>query len=463
LIDQDTVPVADAVRAALDVAVAKAPPRIVVAVSGGRDSMALMHALARWHPAAVAAVATFDHGSGPDATDAAALVAAEARRLGLTVIRERARGVLPTEDAWRTARWAFLKRVARAYRAVVATAHTRDDQLETIVLRLLRGTGARGLAALAAPSTVVRPWLPLARAEVAEWGAAERVPFVDDPTNHTRRYFRSRVRLDLLPALEAVHPGFGEAMLAIGERAAEWRRGVEVLVDALPVTPAAAGAPAGSVRVPVEAMERTDDAGRAVLWPALLARVGVPVNRRGTAALVRFTNASHAGHRLELAGGASVIRVRETGRECFEVRAPHTAAGITGLALPRHSDAPFPARFLGWRFKSVSVNGNITGAAIGDGAPADDLWLIPVESGTRYDVRTFSDGDRIRTRGAPSGRRVARYLSEARIPPTDRREWPVVLRGNEIVWVPGVCRSSAVPPRSGRPAVTWYRCEREHG
>jgi tRNA(Ile)-lysidine synthase len=132
---------------------------VVLAVSGGRDSMALMYAVARWAPERLATVATFDHGTGGYATDAASLVVAQARRLGLTVVRERARTPASTEAEWRIARWDFLNRVARAYGARVATAHTRDDQVETIVMRLLRGAGTRGLAALSAPSPIVRPWL----------------------------------------------------------------------------------------------------------------------------------------------------------------------------------------------------------------------------------------------------------------------------------------------------------------
>src|SRR5688572_4731162 len=103
--------------------------------------MALLYATAKWAPERIAAVATFDHGTGVHATEATSLVAAEGRRLGLTVVRERARVTASTEAAWRDARWSFLHRVARAHRARVATAHTRDDQIETVFMRALRGSG----------------------------------------------------------------------------------------------------------------------------------------------------------------------------------------------------------------------------------------------------------------------------------------------------------------------------------
>ena len=470
MIAEDAIPVADALRAALDVAVAKSPGRLVLAVSGGRDSMSLMHATARWFPEAVAAVATFDHGSGAAATEAAALVAAEARRLGLTVIRERARAIAPTEDAWRTARWAFLKRVARGYKASVATAHTRDDQLETIVLRVLRGTGARGLAALAAPSNIVRPWLPLSRLEVASWAESERVPYVDDPTNFTRQYFRSRVRLDLLPALENVCPGFGEEMLGVGERAAALRREIDGLVDSLRAFAAPAGSYPGAHRVTVQALELFDSAGLSVIWPALLAKVGVALNQRGTAALVVFTNQSKTGARLELSGGASVVRLRADRGEVFELRAPSTHFPVVQLSAPAPElSLALPNRFASWRFKPlapVDVRREQASAEqrmAGDRENAQNPWVMPVPSNRTVEVRNWRHGDRIRTQGFPAGRRVARYLSEARIPSIDRRHWPVVIMGEEILWVPGVCRSLAAPNRPGWPDVTWYRCEREHG
>ncbi|MEP6766406.1 MAG: tRNA lysidine(34) synthetase TilS [Gemmatimonadaceae bacterium] len=465
MIALDAIPVADALRAALDVAVAKSPGRLVVAVSGGRDSMALMHAMARWFPASVAAVATFDHGSGAAATDAAALVAAEARRLGLTVIRERARSIAPTEDAWRNARWTFLKRVARGYHASVATAHTRDDQLETIVLRLLRGTGARGLAALAAPSNIVRPWLPLSRMEVASWARTENVPYVEDPTNFTRQYFRSRVRLDLLPALESVRPGFGESMLSIGDRAAALRREIDVLIDSLEPLSAPNGAYPGAQRVTVQALELFDQAGLAVIWPALLAKVGVALNRRGTAALVRFTHHSKAGSRLELSGGASVVRVRDEGGELFELRAPPTHLPTSIVRpTPQTTSLALPNRFESWRFKPLALSEVSAEQRMArETQEVQNPWVMPIPTNSTLDVRNWQHGDRICTPGFPAGRRVARYLSEARIPPVDRRQWPVVLMGEVILWVPGVCRSLAAPNWPGWPDVTWYRCEREHG
>ncbi|MEO7455264.1 MAG: tRNA lysidine(34) synthetase, partial [Gemmatimonadaceae bacterium] len=135
----------------------------LLAVSGGLDSMALLGAMASVARRRIAGVATFDHRTGEAATRAVALVEAEAHRLGLPVVVGRMPELYAVADgreaAWRKARHAFLHGTATELRARVATAHTEDDQVETVLMRILRGSGARGLAALYAESPAARPFL----------------------------------------------------------------------------------------------------------------------------------------------------------------------------------------------------------------------------------------------------------------------------------------------------------------
>ena len=151
---------------AVRVELARGTP-VVVAVSGGRDSMVLLEAVARVRPDSVAAVATFDHGTGPAATHAASLVRERAKTLGLPVRQDVSRQAATTEAGWRAQRMAFLEQVASELGARVITAHTLDDHLETVLMRALRGAGARGLAGLFAPSKVGRPFVGLARSTIA--------------------------------------------------------------------------------------------------------------------------------------------------------------------------------------------------------------------------------------------------------------------------------------------------------
>ncbi|MGH7710777.1 MAG: tRNA lysidine(34) synthetase TilS, partial [Gemmatimonadaceae bacterium] len=203
---------------------------IVLAVSGGLDSMVLLHIAARRRAIRQrCCVATFDHRSGPHATRAVRLVRATARSLGIPVVSGRAREAAASEAEWRDVRWRFLRSVAARRGATIVTAHSRDDQIETLVMRVLRGASARGLAALYADSPIARPLLGASRRSVEQYARVHSVAFAEDPTNADMRYLRNRVRHELLPAFRAVQPDFDRELLALARRAARVRRQTELV------------------------------------------------------------------------------------------------------------------------------------------------------------------------------------------------------------------------------------------
>jgi tRNA(Ile)-lysidine synthase len=294
------------VESAVAAALADRMGPLVLAISGGADSMALLHSAARVAPDRVAAVATFDHCTGPASRAAVALVRDRGRQCGFEVMVGASPTVERTEAAWRAARWGFLRRVAGECGAVVATGHTRDDQVETVVMRALRGAGARGLAGLDVDSDVVRPLLALSRATVREYGEREGLGWVEDPSNTSGVFLRNRVRRELLPALERVQPGFSTGMLGIGASAASWRREVEAfVVEHCPIRRTADG-----MSVAVADLAPYDASTVAVLWPVIAARAGVTLDRRGTSRLAAFTFKSKVGGTIQLSGGVEVVRSR---------------------------------------------------------------------------------------------------------------------------------------------------------
>lgn len=315
---------ASAVRPGLAVhaALAELPAgRWLLAVSGGRDSMVLLHAMARARGPEIAAVANFDHGTGTHARRAAALVEREAERLGLASVAGAAEPGLPfNEGAWRSARHAFLDAWAAELDATVVTAHTRDDQIETVVQRLLRDAGPRGLAGMRTPLRAAdrtdgsriaprrRPLLAVRRAEVAAYADSHRVEFLDDPSNDSLAFQRNRVRHEILPALERVVPGFGDWCWALGERAAHWRESMEQVVDALGVR----HADAATLVLPAAALGRCGAAEWRVLWPALAARVGVVMDRRGIERASAWAPRAKAGQSIPLSGDARIARTAAT-------------------------------------------------------------------------------------------------------------------------------------------------------
>ncbi len=221
----------------LDGARAVFPVRVIVAVSGGADSIALLDILARLDNRLSIVVAHFNHqlrGAASDADAALVQAAAAARdlpfRLGsLDVASAAAHAKQSIEVTARGGRYAFLARTALAENAVwIATAHHADDQAETVLLRLLRGTGTAGLRGIALFSAMpglpsLRLWRPLLlapRAEIAAYCAERALRFCDDASNHDTRVLRNRVRHELIPYLETYNPGIRKVLARMADNAA---------------------------------------------------------------------------------------------------------------------------------------------------------------------------------------------------------------------------------------------------
>lgn len=433
-VSADPVAVASVVRRAV---LGRLNAPTVLAVSGGPDSFALLAAAARWAPDRIAAVATFDHGTGTRARDAVERVVAWCAARDLPVQAARAAGTLArTEAAWRHARWRFLHDVASALHAPVATAHTRDDQVETVCMRVLRDAGPRGLAGLAAPGAVLRPFLALDRATVHAFAAAEGLPVVHDPANDDPAFLRSRVRHALLPALRRHDPGIETWLVALGARAAAWREDLARWCDARGTVTRLPG----GWHVPDAWFEHAPPAAVAHLWAEALARCGVVADRRGTERLVPFTTDGRLGGTVPLPGG---IRVRRDRDGWFVSRvARGDVHGTRATAVPDEA-ALVPPRLAWGQFWFQY------------GARASGPWSARLPRGATPVLRAWRPGDRI---AAPVGtRRVVRFFQEERIPATQRRAWPVITIGDVIVWVPGV--AVAAGPGTGDRG-DWWTCER---
>jgi tRNA(Ile)-lysidine synthase len=283
--------------------------RVLLAVSGGIDSMVLLHAAASLPKAKRPAllVASFDHGTGASARRAIELVRRSARELGLAFTTARMQGSAATEHEWRMARWGFLRGNATQFRAPIATAHTLDDQIETVFIRILRDAGPRGLAALFADSEVVRPFLQLRRADIAQYAEMHGVPYIDDPTNAARSHLRNRVRHDLLPAISKLHPGFPKQLLSIAKRSAEWRARMAEIADQIDVREGEEG----SLRIARADLRGYDAESLRALWPTIAARANVVMDRRGTHRLAEFTTKGVTGGSIQLSGGVEVRMFRD--------------------------------------------------------------------------------------------------------------------------------------------------------
>ncbi|MCA9176620.1 MAG: tRNA lysidine(34) synthetase TilS [Planctomycetales bacterium] len=213
----------------------------LVGVSGGADSVALMLALATLrppNPSGRLVVAHFDHGLRPDSASDEQFVRQLAESLGLPYDTARAgprAGGGAAEQAAREARYDFFTAAANAHGArYLALAHTRDDQAETIMHRILRGTGLRGLSGIPATrrltelTTIVRPLLDVSREQILEFLACREQPWREDSTNTSLDFTRNRIRHELLPMLrERYNPRIDAALIQLAEQAAAAQQTVE--------------------------------------------------------------------------------------------------------------------------------------------------------------------------------------------------------------------------------------------
>src|SRR5512137_1230775 len=226
---------------------------VLVALSGGPDSTALVAALAALRDAGeVGAVhALFvDHGLRTGIEPEAAAARDSCRRLGVPLRSVKVRvGPGNVQAAARRARYAALRReAARVGVTRIATGHTRSDQAETVLLRLLRGAGARGLSGIPPRrGVVVRPLIDRGRGEGLEWLARCSLDWRDDPTNASPRYARNRLRLEVWPRLLDFNPALEAALARTADLLRDDERALSNRARALVGT---------SARIPLEALGR---------------------------------------------------------------------------------------------------------------------------------------------------------------------------------------------------------------
>lgn len=384
---------------------------VLAMVSGGADSMFMLHALARLHDGGLH-VLTCDHGLRPEAAAECALVEEAARALGLPCTRA-ALGLDAGPALQRRARdarrEAARREAARVGASAVALAHTADDLAETVLMRLARGTGPGAVHGMTPrDGELVRPVLDVRRGATRAWCRDHGVPFADDPSNEDPAYARVRARR-LVWALDEVSPG---AALHLARFAALARDEADVL-DALATAALERGAAGDGVRVATLLGEPVAVRRRVVR--ALLARAGAAEDARGVdavEAVLRFTP------RVDVAGGLCAVVERGVLRV---IPQPPSLPSASAQAL----DVPGHVRLPGCAVRARrGVAGEQTARCV---AVRDERPLT---------VRGAAPGDRIALAGGGHAA-VGRVLAGAGVPSRLRARVPVVLAGDVPIWVAG--------------------------
>ena len=206
----------------------------VVAVSGGVDSVVMLHKMTSHdNPNVKIVVAHFDHGMRVNSPDDAEFVRQLARKNSLEFeLGEGNLGIDASEEAARNARYRFLESVQEKYKAEkIVTAHHQDDLLETMVLNMIRGTSPRGLAPMQ-NTNIIRPLINLTKQDIMDYANDNQLAWREDPSNTDDSYLRNYIRMNITPSLSKAR----EELLDINKSIAESYQEIDVRVRTLAPT-----------------------------------------------------------------------------------------------------------------------------------------------------------------------------------------------------------------------------------
>ncbi len=410
--------------------------RVCVAVSGGADSVALLRVLLelRAELGIVVFVAHFNHQLRGEESDADELFVAELAHehdrpffAGRADVRTYAdANKLSLEHAARELRYAWLTDLAKQERFdAIATAHNSDDQAETVLMKFLRGAGSRGLAGIHPVLTregvrIIRPLLETERSEIERYLYALNQPWREDHTNHDTQFTRNRIRHELLPLLER---DYNPAIRRLLSEAAEVARGEEDLWSSM------LGSECWETRANrhellLGGFERLHLALQRLMLKRFLEWNGLATDFQHIEGLRRC--ALGEGATVSLAGN---WQARREG-DCLCLRPPRAieAYAVFQYALPVPGEREVPE--LKMKVQTAIVPAE---AAVLE-APGS---LLRVEGLDVLTLRNWLPGDRFRPAHTGSEARFKQLFAEKRIPAEQRPLWPVVVSGQQIVWVQG--------------------------
>jgi tRNA(Ile)-lysidine synthase len=459
---------------------ARAETRVVAAVSGGSDSVALAHILRELDAARelrLAGLAHFNHQLRATAADDERCAAAVAAAVGVEMFVEREdvaararREHRSTEDAARTARHAFFERARLHFDAdAVALGHTRDDQAETVLLRLVRGAGPRGLAAMyPRKGGIIRPLLSARRQDLREWLAALRITFVEDETNADVAIPRNRVRAELLPLLAArFNPSIVDALADEADIAREVWEWMTSAAEAFRGSEASAGS-RSSEDLDIALLQSAPLAlRRLIVWNAMQSMSGGrPISLGHVDAALRLMDeggrVDAPGQRLERIGPALVLTSRPPGTQGRWGENPENLANRANLfryplSIPGETALPEA----GWIVSAepaagadraiVSSGGFEPSTAIVRG----DLCLGPLS------VRNRRPGDRFTPVGLRGRKKLQDFFVDRKVARRDRDAVPLVVdAADRIVWVAGYGIDEAFQVTNPAQAVVIFKVRR---
>jgi tRNA(Ile)-lysidine synthase len=429
-----------------------ADAHVLVAVSGGCDSTSLLHVLrfAADDAGLRLTAAHFDHGMRAGSARDAAWVRGLCGAWGVPLIEGRAETAPRTEEEARDARYAFLRSAqAEAGATHLATAHHADDQAETVLFRVLRGTGLPGLAGIPPrdETGLVRPLLSFWRAEILRYARGAGLAWREDASNARPDPARNRIRLRLLPQIERhVAPGARRSLARLAELARENEAAWDAVLA--PVLAEVLREDEGALVLVRERLAVYDWQVAARVLRVALRRVGATPDRAGTRMALEFISHAPSGRTCTLPGGVRITT------EFGTARLQHA----DGPAPPAPPDEPLvisraePGEA---RFRIGGAEWTARWRVEGDGGVHDGRTMRMAIDRVRFPLtlRGRAPGDRVRTRAGT--RPLKKLLGEARVPLRRRGTLPVLADATgAVLWVPGVARAEGFAPAPGEASIT---------
>jgi tRNA(Ile)-lysidine synthase len=449
----------------------RAGERVGVAVSGGPDSLLLldfMREFARDEGLTVALVHFNHHLRGKESDEDERFVSDRAKQSGLEFLRgdaevgREAEGKSRNVEATaRELRYRFFFSLLNQNRLdKIATAHTANDQAETVLLKILRGAGTRGLAGIfpVLEGKIVRPFLNVTRREIEAEMAQRKLEFRQDPTNLLPRFRRNKIRLELVPWLEKeFNPDIVRLLAELAERA---RDDEEVLEQAARERSRPWRLREGrEEKIPARALAELPLAlARRVLRQMIQAACGdlKGVTHRHIAALGRLASEGQSGKKVVLAGGRGARREFDW----LVVGVDSPPSGLAGFSYPVKPPAevwvePCQATF---RFKIIERDREHGAYNKGEG-----VGLDPQKLTGGIILRNWREGDRFQPQGTGKPRKLKEFFRERRIPASARALWPVVESSQGIVWVRGFPLAAGMAAEPQAPRILLVEEEGDAG
>ncbi len=413
---------------------------VVVAVSGGPDSVCLLHILYTLRKTLDAAlfVAHFDHGLRPDEDeDETAFVESMADSLGLPFVTRKGnlRPGKSLEERARKERYAFLEEARQGFSAgKIALGHQRNDQAETVLMRVLRGSGLAGLSGIRPirDAIFIRPLLELRRSEIEVYIGERKLPFKSDPTNLESRFLRNRIRLDLLPKLREYQPRVVDILSMTADRLRADHEYLEGIAGAW-VKKEATSPSDDQVAIGVNTFRKLENAIRNRVIRHCVGGAGENpdgLTYRQISAIDRLALAKRPQAEIHLPGG---LRVRRTyDHMVFSRFSPEEPSDYL-------CDLQGPGRFF-----IQGVGSSVLVERLSDEnliIREDTPWTACFDAGKitfPLTLRNFRPGDRFVPLGMTGHKKLKNFFVDLKIPSRVRARTPILACGNRIIWVCGL-------------------------